>query len=553
MRSASFLRATFVVIGAAVLVAQQAPRFRAGANLVRVDAYVTVDGTPVKDLTAEDFEILEDNVPQRVESLQLIQPRGPAPISALREPNSVRESREMAREADARVFVIYMDLWNVQLEGSYHAQAPVSTLLNKVIGQDDLVGVMTPDMSARNLTLARRPETIEGIFKGYWHWGQRGRVNTLDPFEQELRRCFATQGVAEEIIRRRREQKTLESLENLIVHLEGVREERKFVLLLTEGWRLGRADGRINQASGGQPPPPPGIGVDPGGRLRMDPDRSGLGNSGACEREASLAGFVDLTQMFNDLVQRANRANVSFYPMDPRGLVVFDSPIGPEPPPPPSVDAANLRDRYEAMRTLAENSDGYALLNTNNLSKSVERMVQDTGAYYLLGYYSTNSRMDGKYRSLKVRVKRKGLDVRARPGYLAPTAAELAESSSAPATKAPARAMSSLRGIASRRGPSTGLAYVPSQDARFRRTERLRFEVAVPAAVPVTARLLGPTGTPVNLPLATSTRTDPASQQEMFVVDLTLAPLAQGQYELELTLDGKNGPEVVAYRFGLVP
>ena len=74
------------------------PRFRAGANLVRVDAYVTLDGVAVKDLTAQDFEVLEDNVPQRVESFQLVQPRGQAPANVVREPNTVAESREMARE-----------------------------------------------------------------------------------------------------------------------------------------------------------------------------------------------------------------------------------------------------------------------------------------------------------------------------------------------------------------------------------------------------------------------------------------------------------------------
>src|SRR5687768_14156969 len=100
---------------------QQQPRFRGGANLVRVDAYVTADGAAVTDLTAQDFEVLEDNVPQRVESFQLIRPRPPGPQNARREPNSVAESRAMAADADARVFVLFMDIWHVQIEGSYHA------------------------------------------------------------------------------------------------------------------------------------------------------------------------------------------------------------------------------------------------------------------------------------------------------------------------------------------------------------------------------------------------------------------------------------------------
>ena len=53
-------------------------------------------------------------------------------------------------------------------------------------------------------------------------------------------------------------------------------------------------------------------------------------------------------------------------------------------------------------------------------------MVADTGSYYLLGYYSTNTKLDGKFRKLTVRVKRPGAVVRTRPGYLAPTEAEAA-------------------------------------------------------------------------------------------------------------------------------
>jgi hypothetical protein len=69
--------------------------------------------------------------------------------------------------------------------------------------------------------------------------------------------------------------------------------------------------------------------------------------------------------------------------------------------------------------------------------------------------------------------------------------------------------------------------------------------------VPVRARLLGRAGTPLNVPVVTTTRSDVS--RVLVVADVTLAPLAQGEYELELTLQFDAGPEVVAYRFGLVP
>jgi VWFA-related protein len=665
------------------------PRFRAGANLVRVDAYVMADGVAVKDLTIEDFEVLEDGVPQRLESFQLVQPRGPAAQSERREPNTVAESRAMAREADSRVFVLFLDTGFVQIDGSYRAQGPITRLLDRVIGQDDLVGIMTPDMSARNVALGRRTASIEGFLKDHWAWGQRGRITSPDPREQEIMVCYPdsgdTAGLAAEMIRRRRERQTLDALDGLIVHLEGIREERKFVVLLSEGWLLARPDDRLarplKDARGNpQVPGPASIGVTPQGRLAMDPDR-GVGNFSACERERSLLAYADHESQFTRLLQRANRANVSFYPLDARGLVVFDTPIGPGQPPPPSVDAARLDARHNNLRTLAENTDGYAIVNTNAIDRALERMVQDTGAYYLLGYYSTNTRLDGRFRKLTVRVTREGTDVRARPGYLAPTEAELASTRvdalmngaapghttippsvarafaglvpirgtvpvrvhalaapghiwltgefdaatiksagwqqggrgrvffqhdrgqappwhvdvsltpgqrtfqvSPPAgmTLAPGRYVMRVEltaegdtiplqttvdvtvpgdawlvsesGLVTRRGPATGLNYVPTADARFRRTERLRFEVPrAEGEMSVSARLLGRDGQPLALAPTLSDRVDTVSNQRLIVADVTLAPLAQGDYAIEIIVERAGQKDSASYAFRIVP
>ena len=67
----------------------------------------------------------------------------------------------------------------------------------------------------------------------------------------------------------------------------------------------------------------------------MDP-KDGGGSMEFCERERSAAGAQRPAHEFQNLMQRANRANMSFYPVDARGLVVFDEPIGPRQPPPPS-------------------------------------------------------------------------------------------------------------------------------------------------------------------------------------------------------------------------
>jgi hypothetical protein len=87
-----------------------------------------------------------------------------------------------------------------------------------------------------------------------------------------------------------------------------------------------------------------------------------------------------------------------------------------------SQDAAQLSNKTETLKTLAENTDGLAVVNTNDLASGVRRIVNDVSAYYLLGYYSTNQKLDGAYRRIQVRMKRPGVNVKARRGYFAPNA-----------------------------------------------------------------------------------------------------------------------------------
>src|SRR5436190_18851369 len=123
--------------------------------------------------------------------------------------------------------------------------------------------------------------------------------------------------------------------------------------------------------------------------------------------------------------ERANRVNVSFYPIGAQGLAVFDSDIGPEPPPGLVEDAANLRNRQNGLRLLADMTDGVAIVNTNNVAPLLKRVVDDMSSYYLLTYSSTNSKLDGRFRSINVRLARPGVQTRFRRGYRALTPKEV--------------------------------------------------------------------------------------------------------------------------------
>ena len=109
-------------------------------------------------------------------------------------------------------------------------------------------------------------------------------------------------------------------------------------------------------------------------------------------------------------------------------------------------------------------------------------------------------------------------------------------------------------GLASRRGPSTGLAYIATADPRFRRTERLRLEVPIAGdGFTGAGRLLTREGQPMPLVVTFSTRADEATKQQFAVGDVTLAPLAAGEYVLELSLTKADKTETVSYGFRVVP
>jgi VWFA-related protein len=414
------------------------PTFRIEANFVRVDVYPTIGGKPVRDLRPEDFEILEDGRPQQIETFEHVEIRAMTPQDERREPNTVAEARSMAEDPRSRVFVVFLDTYHTDIEGSHRIRRPLIDMLERIIGPDDLVGFMTPEMSAKDVTLARRTETIEGMLSRYWYWGRRDRLISPDPVEVMYETCYPEPtavldrpygGVASEMMQRRREKQTIDALADLSVYLQGVREERKAVVAVTNGWLLYRPDLRLARLGANERPPSGGtVGVGPDGRITTD--RAAARTLGGYSREQCEIDRVMLSQIdnwtsFYDLLDRANRANVSFYPIDSRGLAAIDQSLGAGPVLPLEVDRARLRTRLEHLRALADATDGLAIVDSNDLQRGVRRIVDDLTSYYLLGYYSTNTNLDGKTRSLKVRVKRPGVDVRARRGYRPATAEEI--------------------------------------------------------------------------------------------------------------------------------
>ena len=74
----------------------------------------------------------------------------------------------------------------------------------------------------------------------------------------------------------------------------------------------------------------------------------------------------------------------------------------------------------EVMATLSADTGGKAFFDSNDFSSAFQRIQDDTAAYYVLGYFSTDMRRDGTWRRLTIRVDRKDVKLEYRPGYYAP-------------------------------------------------------------------------------------------------------------------------------------
>jgi VWFA-related protein len=142
------------------------------------------------------------------------------------------------------------------------------------------------------------------------------------------------------------------------------------------------------------------------------------------KREAST-----IQEKMQEVIAKATRSNVSIYAVDPRGLTTLgDEMIEVEGgfPEDPLLNLNtrsfdnSLRLAHDNLRSLSEETGGFAAVDTNDFNDAFSRVVKESSNYYVLGYYPTNSKRDGRFRKIDVRVNRPGVEVRSRRGYTAP-------------------------------------------------------------------------------------------------------------------------------------
>jgi len=433
------------------------PTFRTDINFVRVDAIVTdKQGRPVADLTPEDFEVQEDGKPQSIETFKLIRVDGHPPPgeSAPREINSIYAEEAEARRDDVRLFVIFFDDYHVRLGASLAVKEPLVRFIDTQVGPLDMIAMMYPLDPLRAVSFTRNKKAvIQQILS--WQGRKYQYIPPRNVFEEQ----YANYPV--NIVEKIRNQVSLSALRGLMTRLGGMREGRKTVIVVSEGYtdyvppQLQSGNAQSGMRGRGTTAMTGDASVDPMGAMSEDRNR--------------FFGDMDIRMLMRDVTTEANRNNVSMYMLDPRGLAGFefdiDEGVGM------SADYSSLRTTQDSLRLLAEETDGRAIVNRNDLGGGLQQMMRDASAYYLLGYSSSSAPTDGRFHQIRVRVKRPGIEVRARRGYWALRADEAA-AVLAPAKAAPPPdiniALSDIDRIARAKTVRTWVGYAPDPSGKTR-------------------------------------------------------------------------------------
>ncbi len=366
-------------------------------NVVLVDVRVwDKSGKPVEGLKASDFQVLEDGKPQTVTSFSeeniptLTQATAAGSQSAvINLANLPPDAQPGKIVQDHRLIVLFFDMTAMPVDDLTRAIQAATNFVNKESTAADLVSVViysyqlkvlqdfTNDRSVLDKTLdAIRVGATSQLAQS----GPEGEAGTTDlsgneVVSQDVSDAFTPDETEFNIFNTDEKLAAIQSLAQMLQDVPG----RKLVIHFSSGI-----------------------------------ERTGL------ENEAQLRATVDA----------ANRSNVSLYTMDARGLVALP-PGGDASSASPSGTAlytgqamysavSSLEGSRETLATLATDTGGRSFYDTNDFSQAFRDIQQENSSYYLLGYTPTNTKADGRFRRITVKVDRPGEKVESRPGYFAP-------------------------------------------------------------------------------------------------------------------------------------
>ena len=384
------------------------PTFRAGVTLVTTDVIVRDrDGVFIGDLNKEDFRVLEDGVEQEIVSLVMV--HGGRVYNQLVLPAPVREgiilpSSRPANDTAGRIFVLFVDDLHLITSSTPRVRQVFKEIADTLVHEGDLFGIISTgpsslsiDMTYDRTVLYAAADKIMGDGPDVKDMIQMPN-GSRGPTELSWRAHVAFK-TAREVLR----------------NLEHVNNRRKVFLYISNGYDFNpfpdsRADYGFSPAARDLGDEFNYLGLPDGG---IDPFRRR-------ERQGQVFADADLMMELVELTQVANRANTSFFTIDPRGLVAG-----------PGIDVNIPTQEWNAfifktqstLRLLAELTGGMALVNRNDFGDALRQIDAETSDYYIVGFYTSNSDPTIRTRRLEVEILGReddDINVRSRTHYTFP-------------------------------------------------------------------------------------------------------------------------------------
>ena len=393
------MKTTIALILLAVLAQTPAPpqppvTFKVEVKYVEIDANVTdAQGNFVRSLGKDDFQVLEDGKPQAVTAFSMVDipiERADQPLFARAEiPPDVATNR---KPFEGRVFVLVLDDLHTRFNRTGRTRTAARQFVERYVGANDIVAIVNTSGYGKSMQdfTSNRVLALKAIDAAMGNKTESSTVAALEDARMNRDMPGAASNFnasLNEMQRYNSARNSLRTLKNLADFMAGMRGRRKAVVFFSEGVNYNVTDPFNNPHA------------------------------------------TDVQRELQSLIAAATRANVNVYSVDPRGVTSgMEDAIeisGAGDSNSLSTDLMNeLRLEQDSLRVVADGTGGFAILNQNDFRDGFSRILEDNSSYYVLGYYPTNDKLDGRFRNVQVKVLKPGLRVRARRGYVAPVPAK---------------------------------------------------------------------------------------------------------------------------------
>jgi VWFA-related protein len=389
---------------------QQTPTYRSATDVVSSDVVVRDErGLFIPGLTIKDFEVYEDGVKQKITTFAATA-GGRVMTEVVPVDDTVREGLVLPKtnrtiETPGRIFIIFIDDLHLQPLDSPLVKQVLKQIRDTILHENDLVGLVSSGYSSiafdvnpdpKHLRFNQAIEKVMGASMSYHEI-----INTAQTMEgpSGLRANAYT---------------AFKTAYEILDQAEKVTNRRKAFIYVSSGYDFNPlADSRYkNLQELYATPGVPRETVDTGGSVK-DPV-SGLADAATAPKLAFMNPFErghlqfsesELNVALGELVRRARRANVTFYPVDPRGLIA-GTPAGVQLTTDEWYKFVNTS--LSSLDVLAAETGGKCICRTNDFKKGLQLVDNDMSDYYMLGYESNNPDPTKVRRRIEIKVLRPG-------------------------------------------------------------------------------------------------------------------------------------------------